>query len=760
MPGVMWLLNHGTLRRFEVAQLRLAGVTRIYTPKRFPYDEGNLSASVDASLDATLELPEDDLSRLNAQDWYDAPDDEAWRIANRSFGIAFVGFFPRQIEAVLRHFAGVVVIRVFGLARGVTYSALIREHLPLSTRIAMRDHARRLWFATAYDHLAGIEEPFFADRACFLPVGLSGEDRSAEWQGDDARVFFVCPRIGSSPYFRDVYDRFRRTFGKLPHVIGGAQPVAVDDPAVIGYVPRETHERNMRSLRVMYYHSREPFHVHYHPFEAIQAGMPLVYLAGGILDRFGGTAQPGRCTGETEARRKLERILAGDRALIARIREAQPALLAPMLADNCADAWQAGFARIARSAEAAARAGAPGRARAWRIALIVPVGYRGGSLRGAKLLAEAIAAGSRAAGEPAEVVFGHLDDASVYDEREFRDLPAGVSRRPFRWKTLQRDEARRSVAYAGIDANVEAPQYAVPDDGATQFGDCDLWVLVSDRITLPLLPLRPYVMVVYDYLQRYLGFLDPATNHAFLAAQHAAERVIVTTQFTFRDARDYAGLPLARLRRLPMLVPAFDAAAGPQGASEEGGPGYFVWTTNLALHKNHANAAQALAIYYDELDGELECRVTGVDTERLLTADLPHLATLKALRTRSRGFRRRVKILGELPDRAYRRVLAGGRFLWHAGRIDNGTFSVVEAAWLGVPSLSSDYPAMREIAATNELAIEWMASDDPEAMAAALKRMETQAAALAARVPSAERLARNGVSHHAGAYWREVRACL
>jgi hypothetical protein len=233
-PGVMWLLNHATLRRFEVGELRRAGVTRIYTPKRFPYDEGNLSASVDASLDATLDIAPDELDFLNAQDWYDCDDERAWAIANRHFRIAFVGFFPRQMETVLRHFRGAVVVRVFGLARGVTYSSLVRQHLPLSARIALREHARRVWFGSAYRHLKDVEEPFFADRDCFLPVGLAGDDRSGEWRGTDARVFFVCPRVGSSPYFRGIYDRFLQAFGKLPHVIGGAQPVAVDDPDVIG----------------------------------------------------------------------------------------------------------------------------------------------------------------------------------------------------------------------------------------------------------------------------------------------------------------------------------------------------------------------------------------------------------------------------------------------------------------------------------------------------------------------------------------------
>ena len=647
---------------------------------------------------------------------------------------------------------------MFGLASRERYSALMREHLPLSTRIRMRERAMRVWFATAYPHLKDVEERFFSEHECYLPVGLHGDDRSAQWRGTDARLFFVCPRIGSTPYFRGIYERFKRDFGDLPHVIGGAQPIAVNDPAVIGYMPKDEHERNMRELRVMYYHSREPNHAHYHPFEAVYAGMPLVFMAGGMLDQLGGRHLPGRCRTEAQAHRKIERLLAGDRRLIDSIRTTQSVLLESMSPERCMPQWQRGFARIVASAQTVTpRAG---RTSGRRIAIIVPVGYRGGSLRGAKLLAQALVEGSRAAGEPAEVVLAHLDDDQVYTDEEFKDMPAYVGRRSFRWKTLNRDEARRALAYAGVDASLHAPVYAVPDDGATHFDDCDLWLVVSDRLSVPLLPVKPYVMMVYDYLQRYESFLDAGSNAAFISAQHSAERVFVTTDFTYADARDFAGLPLRKLRRVPMLVPQFEAASQPSEAVDAERTPYFIWTTNLALHKNHENAANALAIYYDELDGRWGCRVTGVETDRILASELPHLKPVREIRAQSRRFRRNVEFMGELPERAYQRLLGGARFLWHAGRVDNGTFSVVEAAHVGVPALTSDYPAMREIVTANRLAVEWMDAHDPEQMASRLKAMEQCADVLRGQVPDRATLAANGVERHAAAYWREVRECL
>ena len=70
------------------------------------------------------------------------------------------------------------------------------------------------------------------------------------------------------------------------------------------------------------------------------------------------------------------------------------------------------------------------------------------------------------------------------------------------------------------------------------------------------------------------------------------------------------------------------------------------------------------------------------------------------------------------------RELGEARFLWHPTQIDNGSFSVVDAAHLRIPALSSDYPAMHEIDDQFGLGLAWSPSDDPRRMASALKWME------------------------------------
>jgi glycosyltransferase involved in cell wall biosynthesis len=105
-------------------------------------------------------------------------------------------------------------------------------------------------------------------------------------------------------------------------------------------------------------------------------------------------------------------------------------------------------------------------------------------------------------------------------------------------------------------------------------------------------------------------------------------------------------------------------------------------------------------------------------------------------------------------------LLQEAAFLWHAGRIDNGTFSVVEAAGVGVPALSSDYRPMREMNEQFSLNLAWMDPSDPQSMAQALKDMEQKHMERRAMLPTSDQLASQSIDRLASAYWKAASACL
>ncbi|WP_434516864.1 glycosyltransferase [Dechloromonas sp. ARDL1] len=515
----------------------------------------------------------------------------------------------------------------------------------------------------------------------------------------------------------------------------------------------------MREHRLMFYHSQEKNHIHYHPFEAVAAGMPLVFMAGGLLDMLGGSSLPGRCNSIEQARSKIKRILAGDERLIRSIRSTQPILLDAIKAESCSPAWRTGFQQVLRELDLA-RVNTTLRPMVVRkrVAVILPIAYKGGSLRGAKLIAEAIQLGSREAGEPVEVVFAHLDSEGAYSADDFDDLPRGIKRRPFNLRDISASDAKRAMRYAGHDDwEPQAERYVILDDGIKQFVDCDLWLIVSDRLMAPILPLRVIAHMVYDYLQRYVPFLPKGADQPFLDAARVAERVFVTTNFTRVDALQYAGVSPHKVVKLPMLAPlcVSNECAVSQAESD-----YFIWTTNLAQHKNHDKALRALQIYYGDLGGSLRCVITGVDTDSLLSSSLPHLKSVMAGKKNNKGLQRRLTLCGNLSDKDYLRQLSGAAFLWHPCRIDNGTFSVIEAARLGVPALSSDYPAMREIDDQFRLNLMWQMADDARSMADALLKMERDYTALKGKLPTADELATQDVQRLAGDYWKAIHECL
>ncbi len=679
-----------------------------------------MSADVDYSHDQTLTIPEPELHILNSQNWYENPSREAWEIANKYFQVAFIGFFPEQIRSTASQFSGTIILRAFGLSNGLSYSQLLRSHLGHRAFTNLERLEQRFWFGAGYDHLSEIEDAFLQERNCFLPVGLAGSftDR---WTGDQKKILFVCPRIGTSPYYRSIYEDFKRDFKKFDYVIGGAQPIPVSDRNVTGYVPRAAHDRSMKECAVMFYHSRERYHVHYHPFEAIQAGMPLVFMAGGLLDKLGGAHQPGRCESIAVAQEKVGRILKGDRHLIDSIRASQLDMLLQVSADYCQRRWRDGFSRVLESVVAPRQKPSNRLSRRKKIAVIVPVNYRGGTLRAAKLLAQTLLRGAQLAGENVDIVFGHIDDPQSYSAGDFDDLDHRISRRPFKWRDMDVDSTQIAMKFAGFEKwQADETEYQIPDDGIKQFLDCDGWIFVSDRVLKPVVPIRPYLCVVYDYLQRYEPVVTRDSTIAFIQFAQRADKVLVTTEFTRRDALQYAGVSPRKVKLVPMLVPDFSvhSVARETPSSRQ----FFLWPTNLGYHKNHRNALQALFDYYVKLEGTFDCEITGVNSAELRDifsnelkawskADVEHLEA-------------RLKWNGELSEEAYRSLLKGSQFVFHPTKVDNGTFAVIEAAALGVPSLSSDYPAMREIDQNFDLQLNWMDSADPTAMAQKIRWME------------------------------------
>lgn len=395
------------------------------------------------------------------------------------------------------------------------------------------------------------------------------------------------------------------------------------------------------------------------------------------------------------------------------------------------------------------------------ITIILPIAYRGGSLRVTKTIAQMIKHGSRNAGQECAVRIAIL--AGVYDiPSEFRELLAlGVEIREYGWREATPAEVEAANRNQGRRFDVIYDEYHMLDDGVDNCMDADLWLVVSDRLSKPLSPIRPYAVFATDYIQRYVPGIFPEgqmnVDLASLRTVRQADAVIVTTPQTRMDVISYAGVPARKVQLAPMDFAPPLLPGGGKGTSEKD---YFIWPTNASPHKNHISALKALELYYQN-GGQLKARVVGTNSQFLAPSSLyqgghlrPYLDKVRSMIASSPILSDNIEILGEVTDATYADLICAAAFLWHPAIYDNGTFAIAEAAWLGCPSLSSRYPQMEYIESRFSIPLRYFDPSSVDDMARALTAMELEADATRLTLPSQEALQKHSWQSYAAEYWK------
>lgn len=748
---VLWLLNHTTLRNFEVPMLIELGF-EVFTPKIYSHEFGDLSVSVTWEYDSSLSLPRKELELLNATDFYSGRlSDDVMEIMNKRFDIAIFTAFVQQVKWLTLSFKGLLLFRAFGLDKTMTYTKVFaNESISLFDRI--RACGDRFWFCASYENLAEVECDFFKRRNVYLPIGLKVDHISKSWIGGDKRFLFVGPQIMTNSYYHDVYKNFKKDFGDLPHVIGGSQLIPVkNDRTVVGFLPKEEYEYNMTHLAGMYYHSQEPRHLHYHPLEAIANGMPLIYMAGGMLDELGGENLPGNCKSVHEARTKLKRLARGDKRFIRAVVNSQDVLLKPFTYAYCREKWEDALAKMLKR---------PCRAKNTKqrkkIAVILPLAYLGGVLDYTIRLVKCLVKGAEEQGDHISVVLGYPNDP-VYEEKDyFKDLKnLGVSLRTFSWNEKPADWTQRAFRLMDVPNDYAedcANACYVMNDGMTLFEDCDYLVFTVDRLPGQLFSTRPFAVVAHDYIQRYRAeMLGPYYEYACIDSVRKADAVFTTTPATTDDAIQYAGVKKENVILTPLM---FDLLPAPEEPEEEPSrelrKEFFLWSTNIAPHKNHKKALHALSDYYYK-GGKLRCIITGVNTEQFnvkksekqlgMEINL-YVKEIRKIINEDEVLKRNLVVKGNLPKVQYIRILQKAKFVFHPGYADNGNGTAIDGATLGVPTVCSDYPAMRYISDYTGIHAHFFDPFDADSICEALWNAQAKYEEYAAQVPSRDALER------------------
>lgn len=763
---ILWLLNHTTLREFEVPMLIEMGY-EVFTPKIYQYSFGDLSASVTWEYDSSLTIPSEDLAYLNECDMYgEQLPARAVEIMNKYFDMAVFGAFVPQIKMLVRTFKGLMILQAFGLDATTDYTRLFggQSVSLLEDIINLGD---RFWFGATYENLPEVECDYFKKQYVYLPIGLKHDRVERIWSGGDKHILFIGPKINTNSYYNKVYQDFKKDFGMLPHVIGGAQMIPVtDDPAVMGFLPKEQYEYNMRHLAAMYYHSREPRHLHYHPLEAVANGMPLAFMAGGMLDRIGGENLPGRCKTTAQARQMLKRLSEGDKALAERIIEKQGCLLDTFRKDFCEQHWKQAFARFEKVLDRRAGQRATEKCFRAKIAVVMPMSYTGGVLDFSFRLVSAIQKGAERCKDEVTIVFYHPDDP-IYEKNDMlRPLhKAGIRTIPFAWKKKDKAWFDALTVIKGFNQRVFPGMGYIMEDGIQNLQDFDYCIFTSDRMCVPYFSTTKYAIVVHDVIQRYVPeMFDFSYEMLRQINNRNANNIIVTTPFMREQATGYCGIKQQKLVEIP---PLYETVRPPEKGTEQSKAPYFLWATNLSLHKNHRRALEGLGHYYAR-GGKLKCYVSGANTDRFAWkkragSSEPAGSYADEIRKtihENADLRENILIKGELNKVTYLRYLAGAQFIFHPGYADNGNGACVDALQLGVPVMSSQYPPMEYMNERLNASMKMFDPWDPEDIADKLFYMERNAAQIAEKLPTPEQLSKFMVEEQYLQVYDKIRAMI
>jgi glycosyltransferase involved in cell wall biosynthesis len=348
---ILWLLNHTTLRSSEVDMLVDLGF-EVFTPKILPDDRNFRSGSISYKYDHTLSIPSRLLEKMNQFNFYQQSWNRSFKNQiNSHFGSAIVSKTSVPlINFVSEAFHGKIFLRAFGYSEtsGASYEELATSRWSKITYNRLTKK-KDFYLGYGYENVLDLEPKWIRERGVFLPLAVPPNIylNQGKYLGDEEKILFVCPDINYTLYYQKIYTEFKNNFSRFPYVIAGAQrrPV-LEDPNVVNFLKREEYDQLYVHSKVMFYHSREEKHIHYHPFEAIIFGMPLVFFSGGMLEYMAGKKLPGCVDTWAEAKDIIGRILSDDQRLISEIIESQKVLLDSMDPNNVKEVWRRNFIPI------------------------------------------------------------------------------------------------------------------------------------------------------------------------------------------------------------------------------------------------------------------------------------------------------------------------------------------------------------------------------------------------------------------------------
>jgi glycosyltransferase involved in cell wall biosynthesis len=258
----------------------------------------------------------------------------------------------------------------------------------------------------------------------------------------------------------------------------------------------------------------------------------------------------------------------------------------------------------------------------------------------------------------------------------------------------------------------------------------DAWFGLVDRFPKPLAALRPYGLIIHDVLPIHLpemflaDFLEMVHEGMKPTAQ-AAPLVIVTTPQTRDDVVAAYGLMPSRVRLIPVACEPhtrFQALAS-EPVDIPSGP-FILNVANSNAHKGADVLLRAIA-EVKQRDRAIDPKlvICGRDTEKFSpnhTGIWNHptgLGTRQLVTKLGLEDEEHVLFMGYVTDAQLKYLYEHCSAVVNASKHDNGSYSLIEAAYFGRLVVSSQYPAAEFLCQRFEIPAKFFPIDDHSALA-------------------------------------------
>jgi glycosyltransferase involved in cell wall biosynthesis len=364
--------------------------------------------------------------------------------------------------------------------------------------------------------------------------------------------------------------------------------------------------------------------------------------------------------------------------------------------------------------------------------LFLQIAYAGGVWESTKELVRELVALNRVRGGLRLTLGIHEDQG---DTHSLERLGGDLRLARLRLNPIHRSQVERMVG--GVPAWLASRcehEFCFFSGAARSALQADAWLALVDRFPLPLLPARPYAVIVHDMIQRAVPEAFDAVFFRSMTVGmrptlHAADLVLVTSPQTRRDAIAEYGLDPERVALVPLacdpqrrfggLTPVTVAAARTP---------FLLNTSNLSRHKGIEVLLRGLARLKNRLGTECpQLVVCGVGTDRfsaraVTSLDPPECLAVRRL-VREQGLEedRDVVFLGLVSDAQLLDFYQRCAVVVNAALYDNGSFLLTEGAYFGRRCVSSRYPAVEYLCERFHVPARFYPAGDPEALAATLE---------------------------------------